>query len=150
MKRNLWPYAIIAYFTVFITGVVTWVVFAVHHEDQLVRPDYYEHEIRFQQHMDSVARTKALNAGVQIAYEPAGQTIKVALPGTDQKSDGTIQLYRPSDARLDRTIKLALDQHGTQTIDVAALSAGLWKVRLSWKAGETEYYIDQSVVLATK
>src|SRR5262245_2453479 len=151
MKRNFWPHAIIAYFVLFVAGVVTWIVFAIHHEDQLVRPDYYEHEMRFQQQIDRVARTAALRSAVQIAYHPADQTISLTLPSnhTTETTQGTIQFYRPSDARLDREIKLALDPHGSQTISVADLQAGFWKVHLSWKVGGSDYYFDQPLVLAS-
>lgn len=152
MKRNFWPYAIVAYFVVFITGIVTWVVFAVHHEDQLVRPDYYEHEIRFQQQIDRVARTSALTSPVQILYHQKEQTISLALPAnhTADSSQGVIRLYRPSDARLDREVKLALDEHGSQTVDVSNLPSGLWKVHLSWTTEGSEYYFDQPLVVARK
>ena len=149
MKRNLWPYAITAYFVLFITGVITWVVFAVHHEDQLVRPDYYEHEMRFQQQIDRAARTAALGSGVQVTYQLAEQTLRLTLPG-QETSGGTVRLYRPSDAKLDRSVKLELDARGSQTIDVAGLEPGLWKVRLSWSTDGNEYYFDQPVILAAR
>ena len=147
MKRNPWPYAIIAYFVVFITGVVAWVAFATRHQDQLTRPDYYEHEIRYQQHIDKLARTAAIRSAVQIEYHLADQTISLALPPSAERTNGTIQLYRPSDAKLDRTIKLALDEHKTQTISAADLQPGLWKVHLSWSAEGNDYYFDQPLVL---
>ncbi len=149
MKRNPWPYAIVAYFVVFITGVVTWVAFATRHQDQLTREDYYAHEIRYQQHIDKLARTAAIRSAVQIEYHLADQTISLALPENSEKRNGTIELYRPSDAKLDRTIKLALDEHGTQTINVADFQSGLWKVHLAWTAEGNDYYFDQPIVLAT-
>lgn len=149
MKINPWPYAITGYFAIFITGVVTWVVYATHHQDQLTRPDYYEQEIKYQQQIDTLARTAAVRSEVQVAYHLADQTISIALPENSVKSTGTIQLYRPSDEKLDKTFALALDQHGAQTIPVAGLAAGLWKVHLSWKVEGNDFYFDQPVVLAT-
>ena len=150
MKRNPWPYAIIGYFALFITGVVVWVTYATRHQDQLTRPDYYEHEIRYQQHIDTVARTAAIRSGVQVEYHLTDKTISLALPGNSAKTTGTIQLYRPSDARLDKTFPLSLDEHGSQTLNVAGLETGLWKLHLSWTADGTDYYFDQPLVLATK
>ncbi|MGZ8939585.1 MAG: FixH family protein, partial [Limisphaerales bacterium] len=78
MKRNYWPHAIIAYFVIFITGVATWVTFAMRHNDQLVRTDYYEHEIKYQNQIDRLARTAAGVAVIQ--YDRNIQAILVGLP----------------------------------------------------------------------
>jgi nitrogen fixation protein FixH len=150
MKRNPWPYAIVGYFVLFITGVVTWVVYATHHQDQLIRPDYYEHEIRYQQHIDTVARTAALRSGVQIHYDLGNRTVTLALPARAAKMTGTIQLYRPSDSKLDKTFPLTLDEHSAQTLSVDGMESGLWKLHLSWSADGTDYYFDQPLVLAGK
>jgi hypothetical protein len=149
MKKNIWPYAIIAYFVVFITGIVTWVSFAVRHDDQLVRPDYYEHEIKYQAQIDRLARTRALSSESVIAYNFAENNIRITLPDEmrGRNLEGTIHLYRPSDARLDKRISLVTSIDGAQLIDVAELQGGLWKVRLDWKAGDDEYYAEKSLVL---
>src|SRR6476646_9736469 len=98
MKNNPWPYAIAAYFLVFITGMVAWVSFAMGHNDQLVRPDYYEHEIKYQDHIDSVARTAAVKPNIDVNYDLGKQTIAIHLPV--HSLEGRIQLYRPSDLKL--------------------------------------------------
>jgi hypothetical protein len=137
VKRNLWPYAIISYFIIFITGIVTWVSFAMRHEDQLVRPDYYEHEMKYQGQIDRVARTDRSTAA--ITYDRASQSLHLQLP--EPNLQGTIHLYRPSNARLDQ--KLPLTTH----IDVSALEPGLWKIRLNWTNSNREYYFEKPIVL---
>ena len=149
MKKNIWPYAIIAYFVVFITGIVVWVSFAARHDDQLVRPDYYEHEIKYQTQIDRVARTRALNSESVIIYNFGEKSIGITLPSAmhSRNLEGTIYLYRPSDARLDKRIPLSPSVDGTQQIDVRNLKEGLWKLRLDWKTGDAEYYVEKSLVL---
>lgn len=147
MKRNPWPYAIIAYFAVFISGVVVWVSFAMRHEDQLVRPDYYEHEIQYQTQIDRATRTAAIRSEVEINYRHTNQTVVIALPAGAKfaKAQGKIHLYRPSDSKLDREFALALDDRHSQTVDVSTLADGFWKVRLNWSAADGEYYAEQPV-----
>ena len=149
MKKNIWPYAIIAYFVVFITGIVAWVSFAARHDDQLVRGDYYEHEIKYQTQIDRLARTRALHSESAIAYDSAEKKIQITLP-TEMRGravEGTIHLYRPSDARLDKKISLSPSIDGAQQIDVAGLQGGLWKLRLDWMTADAEYYVEKSLVL---
>lgn len=148
MKRNIWPYAIIAYFAVFITGVVTWITFAMRHDDQLVRPDYYAHELKYQGQIESMARTGALAAGARVIYDSIGQVIRLELPQAHSNGiEGTVHLYRPSDARLDQKLQLEISQEGKQQIDVSHLQSGLWKVLVAWKALDKDYYLEQPVVL---
>ena len=149
MKRNIWPYAIIGYFVVFIGGIVGWVSFAMRHDDQLVRTDYYEHEIKYQSQIERVARTSALGPGANITYDASRGVIRVAIPVSERDSriEGNVHLYRPSNSRLDERIPLSLGIDGTQMIDVSKLESGVWKVFLNWKALDQEYYLEKPVVV---
>ena len=59
-KSSLWPYAIAGYFALAITGIAIFITWAVRQNMDLVRSDYYEHEILFQKHIDAVNRTRPL------------------------------------------------------------------------------------------
>jgi hypothetical protein len=118
------------------------------HNDQLVRPDYYEQEIKYQDHIDSVARTAAVKPNIDVNYDLGKQTIAIHLPV--HSLEGRIQLYRPSDLKLDVELPLALDEANRQEIDVQKLKTGLWKIRLSWKTGDQDYYFEKPVFLAQK
>ena len=50
--RNPWPYAIIAWFVIFITAMTVWAVVATRNSMDLVRKDYYEEELRHQQQIE--------------------------------------------------------------------------------------------------
>jgi nitrogen fixation protein FixH len=143
MKRNPWPYAIILYFVVFIGAMATWIGFAVRNEQQLVRSDYYEQELKFQTEVDGQSR--ATGANVSIDYDSIKQTLAVVLPPT--AATASVYFYRPSDARMDREITLAL-KDGSQSIDVKNFKSGLWKVRLKWIHDGAEYRHNATIVLA--
>lgn len=142
MKRNFWPYAIILYFAIFITGVVVWITFATRNDQQLVRADYYEQELKYQTELDG--RSRALNADVTVAYDATAQRVTVGLPGNVKKASA--YFYRPSNAKLDRELTLALDA-GSDKIDVRDFQSGLWKLRLTWMAAGVEYRRETVVVL---
>jgi hypothetical protein len=142
MKRNPWPYAIVAYFVIFITAMTIWIVFAVRNDQQLVRKDYYEQELKFQKDIDG--QNRAANVNVFVNYDAAKQTVTVTLPGA--AATGSIYFYRPSNAKLDCEFTLAL-KNGAQPIDVANFQSGLWKIRLHWTANSAEFRYDKSLVL---
>jgi len=143
MKRNFWPYAILLYFVIFIGALVVWIVFAIHNDPQLVRKDYYEQELSFQRQIEQERR--GANADLTIVYDHQTQLLAVALPHDAEK--GSIYLYRPSNAKLDREMTLSLAEGGDK-IDVRGFEIGLWKVRLTWTAGGMEYLRETTIVLA--
>ncbi|MGV3772655.1 MAG: FixH family protein [Verrucomicrobiales bacterium] len=153
LKLNPWPCVIIGYFVVFITGVVTWVSFAMRNEDQLVRKDYYDHEIKYQNQIDREARTATVKKDVQIIYDYTNQTLKVTLPiannNNSRAEKASLHFYRPSDSKLDKTVLLNLDRLGSQLLSVADLQNGFWKARVSWMANGAEYYFEKPLMLYT-
>lgn len=151
-SRNLWPLGIILTLVFFFAGTVGLIVMACSQRVDLVRPDYYEQELKFQNRIDQVERTHRAASQAAVAYDNAGKCIVVSLPPgqTNREIKGRIELYRPSAAGLDRTIKLAPDPKGIQRVDAAGLAPGLWKVRVSWTAEQQDYFLDQKVVVGSK
>jgi nitrogen fixation protein FixH len=147
--RSLWPYAIVGWFLLFGTAMAAWIVVAVRQNLDLVRPDYYDHEIRYQQQIDRQARTLPFGSTVKVAYDAAQQHITIALPTAHAaQARGKITFYRPADAKLDREAKLSVNAGGEQVLDTKPLRPGLWKVRVQWTAGSEEFYFDQTVLIA--
>src|SRR5215470_15811214 len=108
-SRNFWPYGIILTFVLFISGTIGLVVMACGQKSELVSPDYYEQEIRFQSQLDRAARARAVAASV--SYEPASRQIKIEFPAdlAVKAPSGHVKLYRPSAANLDRQFELELN-----------------------------------------
>lgn len=148
--KSFWPYAIIGWFVLAIIGTVVWVSFALRQGTDLVRADYYEQEIRHQEQIDREARTRAVQGQLRAGYDVTQQAIVLTLPAEHarQPITGSIQLYRPSDARLDRQVDLSVDASGVQKLDARALRSGLWKIKVKWTVGGQEFFFDQPVVVA--
>lgn len=150
-ERSLWPAAIICWFVIFIGGIIAFVIFAQRNRMELVGADYYDQEIRFQQQIDRVSRTRPFNREVSVNYDAGSRQITVALPPEQarRKPSGVIRFYRPSDSSLDRTVNLAVGDNGRQILDASELRDGLWKVRLTWAVGGEEFAADDSIVVST-
>ena len=145
--QNPWPVGLVLFFIVFAGYIAGFVVFASAQKMDLVREDYYDQEIRFQQQIDRVQRSIPVLAKAGIDYDNAAGAINVRLPIAGQGVDGTINFYRPSDANLDADVKLNLDAQGHQTVSVRPLRVGLWKVRVQWKSAGQDYYFEKSIVI---
>ena len=143
--RNLWPLGIFTAFGLFFAGMASVVVIAATHRDHLVNDNYYEQELKFQGRIDSAARTQ--KSGATIAWDAANNSVVIALPAAQlaQKFSGTIELYRPSEPKLDREFQLEPKADGTQTLDVSKLASGLWLVRAKWNAAGEDYFLEQKI-----
>lgn len=149
---NPWPYALSAFLGLFVACVVGFGIWAVRQKMDLVGPDYYEQEVRFQTQIDRQARTLAMGQPVEIAYSHDSNRISIALPSTHAQATptGQIRLYRPSDASLDRTLPLAVDATGRQELDASALLQGRWKVRVDWTSAGSEYTAEKTLDVARR
>jgi len=149
--QNPWPVGLVIFFIVFASYIVGFVIFCCRERMDLVREDYYDQEIRFQQQIDRVQRTAPVLASAGIDYDRGGERVTVSLPATQlNEISGTVSFYRPSDAGLDTNVKLGLDQAGRQQLSVRSLRAGLWKVRVQWKAAAQEYYFEKPIVIGQR
>ena len=148
-RLNPWPYAIIGVFAIFILGTAGLIVMASSNRMELVSGDYYEQELRFQRQLETVNRTRALGGRASVVLDASRKNLVIAVPAEHvaQLAEGGIQLYRPSAAGLDRRVKLDVNREGRQLVDISAMPHGLWKVRVQWKVGVDEFFLDESVKL---
>jgi len=149
---NPWPYALLGFFVLFISLIVFFIVFAVGQDMELVQPDYYEKEMSYQQQIDRENRTRSVRDEVAITYDPQGRAVGIRLPleHVRKKLTGSIQFYRPSDSRLDHEVALDPGLDGRQRVTVAALTAGLWNLRMLWQVDGVEYFTKRTVIIAAR
>lgn len=140
--KNPWPIGITLFFVVFAGGIAAFVVAALRKPDGLVRSDYYEHEIAYQQQIDKELRTAQAGAKSPAAFVP-GTGLVVALPAG--AAEGSVELYRPSDAAMDRTIPYAPGPDGRLVIPPAAIAPGVWRVRINWKQDGHACYAENRI-----
>ena len=147
-SRNLWPSAIIAFFVVFAAFLATFVIWAVGQKQDLVAENYYEQEVRYQEQLDRLNRTRTQAGQTAVTFDSARNCIVISLPAAQaQGAGGRIHLYRPSNAKLDHEVPLVINAGGVQTLDTKAMAPGLWKVRIRWSVNGQEYSFDQAVVV---
>ena len=148
--RSLWPYAIAGYFAIAITGIAIFITWAVRQNMDLVRADYYEHEILFQKQIDAVNRAGPFANQLAAAYDLDKRTLLVSVPAAHvgEQFTGEAHLYRPSDARLDQHINLKPARDGKQIINAAHLTPGLWKVRLDWTVNGEAFAFERTIIVS--
>jgi nitrogen fixation protein FixH len=149
-QRTIWPYAIIAAFVLFASYIGYMVQRAMRTSVDLVSADYYQQELAYQRRMESVARTAALPAPVQVQYEAAAQRLTLALPPTlaNQAVQGKVHFFRPSDQKLDFTLPFApTGEPRQQQVNTSHLQAGHWRLRLDFTAAGQQYFIEKELTI---
>lgn len=147
--RSLWPIALFATLATFACGIATLVTVSIHSDEDLVSKDYYEHEVRFQNRIDSQERTAAFGEQLGVRYDAVKANLELRIPTehASKHATGTVKLYRPSDARLDRELPLNVNAAGIQDVSTAQLASGLWKLRITWQVDGQEFYSEKPIVV---
>ena len=149
-RPNYWPHAIIATFVLFAGYIGYMVQQAMRTSVDLVSTDYYQQELAYQQRMESVARTAALPAPVQVTHDRAAQRLTLQLPPAlaSQAVQGTLHFFRPSDEKLDFTLPFApTGDSAQQQLSTSRLAPGRWRLRLDFTAGGKQYFVDKELTI---
>jgi hypothetical protein len=146
--HRIWPIGLTVFFVLFVAGMVAFVAWSAGHREDLVAPDYYEQEIRYQERIEASARAGAAGLRPAIAYDAAMGRLKLSFgdPAALQSATGTVTLYRPSDAAMDRVFAFEPDAEGAQSIPVA-LASGLWRVKTEWHKDGQAFYAEEAIRL---
>lgn len=148
-SANYWPLSITLAFAIFILALAAWIAFAVREPLELVRADYYEHQLGYQNRLDSVYRAIPFQGRISVEYNVKQGALILTLPSehSDGLISGRVQLYRPSAAKLDQEHPFFCSPGGLLPISVGLLRPGLWRVRLEWEVAGDRYYAERKLVI---
>ena len=137
-----WGARIAVGFSIFCLITIGVTVYLMNQKVDIVTENYYEKELKYQDQIDKVTRTRALKESVDIANTGRELIIKFPnLPDKNQSKD-FISLYRPSDNTKDVKIPVMTDTSKTQVVSIDKLLKGYWKIQLNWTSGGSEYYYE--------
>lgn len=144
-----WPVAIGLIYGVFVLILIGFVIFSSFNSVDLVSPDYYAQELKYQQHINRVERTQQQNKNIRISYDQASRLIELEFPAGFEPEDiqGKILFFRPSNANLDQTYEVHPDHERKQYLKTDHLASGLWRVKIFWKIKNLEYYNDSTIYI---
>ena len=142
-----WGTGILITIIIFMSITVLTGVFLMNQDVQLVTENYYEKDLKYQQQIDKLNRTAALEEKVEIIFD--GLNVEVIFPSsfTEDKISGEIYFYRPSDKSKDFIIQLTLNSEAGQIIPVTRIDKGFWRIKLSWTSDGIEYYNERAITV---
>ena len=129
-------------FVVFILGLV---YLATKEKFELVTPNYYAEELKYQHKIDAANNAHQLSETTAIQVEK--KTVSIDFPKDfDGKTiTGHVNFFRPSDGTKDLQLELKPDASGKQVITNDSFVKGLYKIKLDWKCDGKDYFLEQNI-----
>ena len=140
-----WGKSIILVFILFSIFIGFLVAVCLRQDTPLVAADYYEQELLFQHQIDRVNNTRSLV--VKPVIQLVDKHLEIQFSRFAEVTEGNLELFRPSDARLDRHYRIDKSREEIQRIDLSALSAGMYKARMLWSMDGKDYFIEDIIYL---
>jgi hypothetical protein len=137
-----WGYKIAIGFSIFCVGIICVTVYFMMQKVDVVTENYYDKELKYQDQIDKVTRTRALKETVE--FTNTGKELVIKFPNVpdNNRSKDFISLYRPSDNTKDVKIPVLTDTSRTQIVSIEHLVKGYWKVQINWTSVGSEYYYE--------
>jgi hypothetical protein len=141
-----WGKKILTVYILFVLGILLMVFKSSREKDDLVTPDYYAQELKYQQKIDQVKRTNALSGTPDVTV--TGNHLQVHFPNdfAQKKIDGDVLLYCPSDENKDvKQIFSVKDED--LLMPIPATSRGLFELHMTWEVEGVKYYFEKKIVI---
>ena len=146
MKFN-WGTGIALFYATFVMAFAFLVFKSTQYDHSLVSDEYYADDIAYQEHYDKLANTQQLARDVVVVLNGSKTAIELKFPDGIKDVEGEIVFFRPSDSRKDFRVPVRPDPANEQVVSTQGLEAGLWRVKIDWKAEGKAYYKEELIVI---
>ena len=141
-----WGKWIIVSFVLFAGFIVTLVVVCVREDIGLVSKDYYQEEIAYQDQLERISNANELVEKPLISVRE-NEYLKVAFNDFDKIEKAELELFCPSNAKLDKTFNITASNEKEQYFSLGKLPKGMYRARMQWTMSNKEFYIEEVIHL---
>ncbi|HRY98557.1 MAG TPA: FixH family protein [Bacteroidales bacterium] len=140
-----WGTGTAIFFAAFIVFMMVLVLLASRQGVQLVTEDYYEKELEFQDVQERMARADQLPEPLR--WELKGNTLLLDFPeAAGVEFRGSLVFYNPSNEAKDQRMDFST-VNDSLLLDLGALTAGRYTLKVEWQAGGVEYYSEGMLLI---
>jgi hypothetical protein len=139
-----WATGIVLAYTGFVALTIIMVVSTYKQNIDLITPDYYEQELKFQQRQAELTRSSHLKENLKVTL--SGAEIAIQFP-ENSTIKGEVQLFRPSDKKLDVRMPIKNNAGSAMYIGTAQLHKGMYKLQISWMMNDVAYFNEEIIVI---
>jgi hypothetical protein len=138
-----WGKSIILAFVLFTIFIGTLVVICMKQEISLVSKNYYQEELRFQQHINKLNNTEQLKDKPSIQLIP--HALKIAYTNFQNVNDATLTIFCPANAANDKLFNIDNSDENTVLIPTSTIAPGMYKARFNWMEDGKEFFIEEII-----
>ena len=146
MKLN-WGVGITIVITVFTLAGLSFIYYAFHQDVNLVKKDYYQDEIKYQDRIEEIERTAKLTDDLNIKIINSNIVFNFPSDIKGKTLKGDILLYRPSDRKHDIFLPISIDTLNVQSLPTNNMIAGMWKAQVKWQVDTLSYYTEKIIMV---
>lgn len=130
----------------FVALIVILVAGSMRQDFDLVSPDYYGQEIKYQQVIDAGKNQSALSAPVAIHTDEQQVTIAFPAEFEGKTISGKIQFYSAVNAAWDRVVDITAENN-SMNVPIAQLQCTSYTIKLNWNCDGKQYYQETALNL---
>ncbi len=145
MKIN-WGAKIALLYGGFVVLIVMLVAGSMRQDFDLVTPDYYGQEIKYQQVIDAGKNQATLSAPVVIHANATDVMIEFPSEFADKVVKGDVHFYSPVNASWDKTFNINI-ANNSMTVQRSELRNTNYTIKLNWEADGKKYYQETTLNL---
>ncbi len=146
MKWN-WGTGIFIVIVLFLGACAAFIIYARHEKWSMVEEDYYPKELRHEEKLVKIRNANALTTQLQVASDKSNLIIQFPVDFKGKSLTGQIDIYRPSDEKLDLILPVAADTALRQFVGLNRLSKGRYVVKVDWASGGKNYFTEQDIFI---
>lgn len=141
-----WGYKIMIVYLFFVVGMVVLVIKSTMQKFELVQPDYYADELKYQTVIDASQRAK--NFQVELNVQKQAGKLNIMLPKEfcNKKVTGKAHLYYAADIQKD-IVKKFETNNGAFIIETFSTTKGNYTLKLEVMKEGVSYYYEQKIFL---
>ncbi len=136
-----WGTGIVIAIFIFVSFFVTIIILSTTQKINFVTKDYYSEGVKYEQMIEKHRNTKSLKGQFSVTYNSNKLSVSFPSDFYSKNITGTLQLYYITNYKRDHTYVIELDSL-TQHIDMTAMPAGRYIVKINCSDGEREYYYE--------
>lgn len=139
-----WGHKILIVYLGFVAGILFLVYKANQEKFDLVTPNYYDAELKFQNVINEKQRVAELSAPPKISHSVNSISIQLPDEFLNKEVKGELYLYRPSDASKDARKNFITNKSFVE-IKLEKDLSGAYEIKLSWQVDGKTYYHEQRI-----
>jgi hypothetical protein len=140
-----WGHKIIIVFVVFAAGILTLVTKSMRTKIDMVTPDYYGEELKYQQVIDGKQNAAALSSAVIVTQPEEGVMLTFPPELQGKAITGKLTFYRPSDSGKDIHLPIQPNHDGHQLINRQLFSKGAYRLKVQWTMNNRPFYQEEAI-----